>query len=236
MSDRFRVVSVAALSSRLRLLVVGMLVLGVGVFAPAVPAQAVIPGSDLPSKATVKSLLNGTGRWYASNYDDVRALGALPAGCRSDLQMGRFREDRGRRYGGQQSGLPPEVVVDARVEVFRYANVRAANRAVARNGTYPSRCPRVVEWVCTQCDGVWTTWRSQVPVRRVGEQRVAWRFREIGNPKSAGFTVVARDGSTVVRVTVRRDRYPGDGAFTYPKPTPKKKAVQLARIVLRTAT
>lgn len=228
--------SVACLRPRLHMLVVGILVLAVGVVGSAVPAQAVISRSDLPSKPVVKSLLNGTGRWYGATYEDTRALGARPAGCRSDLQMGRFREDRGRRYGGQQVGLPPGLVADARVEVFRYASVRAATRAVVRNGTYPQRCPRVVEWVCTQCDGVWTTWRSRVAVRAVGQQSVAWRFREIGNPKSTGFTVVARDGATVVKVSVRRDRYPGEGAFVYPKPIPKKKAVQLARIALRTAT
>lgn len=225
----------SVLSVRMRLVLVGMLLLAVGVVASAVPAQAVISRSDLPNKATVKTLLNGTGRWFVNTYDDTRALGARPAGCRSDLQMGSFREDRGRRYGGQQAGVPPEVRVDARVDVFRYATARAAKRAVARNGSYPERCPRVVEWVCTQCDGVWTTWRSKVAVRAVGEQRVAWRFREIGLPKSAGFTVVAREGTTVVRVSVRRDRLPGEGAWTYPKPVAKKKAVQLARIALGTA-
>lgn len=236
MVDRIRVASVAALPSRLRLLVVAVLVLAVGVVASAVPAQAVISRSDLPSKATVKSELNGTGRWYAGTYGDTRALGARPEGCRSDLQMRNFREDRGRVYSGRQVGLPPGVGVSASVDVFRYATVRAAKRAVVRNGSYPQRCPRVVEWVCTQCDGVWTTWRSRVAVPRVGQQRVAWRFREISNGKSAGFTVVARKGTTVVRVTVGRDRYPGEGAFTYPKPIPKKKVVKVARIALHTAT
>ena len=85
---------------------------------------------------------------------------------------------------GRQVGLPPGVGASASVEVFRYATVRAAKRAVARNGSYPQRCPRVVEWVCTQCDGVWTTWRSRVAVPRVGQQRVAWRYREVGNARS----------------------------------------------------
>ena len=222
-------------SSRIRVFVVALLVLAVGVVASAVPAQAVISRSDLPSKATVKSVLNGTGRWFAGTYGDTRALGSRPSACRSDLQMRNFREDRGRVYSGRQVGLPG-VGASASVDVFRYATVRAAKRAVARNGSYPQRCPRVVEWVCTQCDGVWTTWRSRVAVPRVGQQRVAWRYREAGNARSAGFTVVARKGTTVVRVSVGRDRYPGEGAFTYPKPIPKKKVVKVARIALRTAT
>jgi hypothetical protein len=62
-----------------------------------------------------------------------------------------------------------------------------------------------------------------------------WRFRELSNAKAKGYTIVARTGTTVVRVSVGRSRYPGDGPFTYPQPIAKKKAVSLARIALRTA-
>jgi hypothetical protein len=113
--------------------------------------------------------------------------------------------------------------------------VRAARKAVRRNASYPQRCPKVVEWVCTQCDGIWTTWRTRVPAARVGAQSVAWRFRELSNAKAKGHTIVARRGTTVVRVTVGRARYPGDGPFTYPERIAKKKVVALARIALRTA-
>lgn len=61
-----------------------------------------------------------------------------------------------------------------------------------------------------------------VAVPKVGQQRVARRNREIGNAKSAGFAVVARKGDTVVRATSNWDRYPSEGALTYPKPIAKK--------------
>lgn len=205
--------------------------------AGAPPAGAVIARSDLPRKATVKAVLDEGGRWRAYTYGDTRALGARPSSCRSDLQMLAFREDRGRGYFGPPAGPSDDVGAVARVDVFRYDSVRDAKRAVRRSGSYPDRCPRVVEWVCTDCDGIWTTWRSRVPAARVGEQSVAWRFRELSIAKGKGYTVVAREGTTVVRVSVGRARYPGgDGPFTYPQRIAKRKTVELARIALLTAT
>jgi hypothetical protein len=221
---------------RLAVLAVAVLGLGLGTVSLAPPAAAVIDRSDLPTKATVKSVLDEGGRWVAYTYGSTRSLGARPGRCRSDKQMLAFREDRGRAYYGPAAGPSNDVGALAKVEVYRYDSVRAAKRAVTRNASYPDRCPKVVEWVCTQCDGIWTTWRARVAAARVGKQSVAWRFRELSNAKATGFTIVARDGTTVVRVAVGRARYPGDGPFTYPQRISKKKAVALARIALRTAT
>ncbi|MGB7979235.1 MAG: hypothetical protein WCF36_00390 [Candidatus Nanopelagicales bacterium] len=228
--------SFGGFGGRLRLALVALAVAVLGLVSVAPPAGAAIDRSDLPTRSTVKTVLDGVGPWRGYTYGDTRALGARPGSCRSDLQMGAFRADRGRGYYGSAAGSPADVGTLAKVDVYRYASVRAAKRALTRNASYPDRCPRVVEWVCTQCDGVWTTWRTRVPAARVGAQSVAWRFREISNAKANGYTILARRGATVVRVTVGRERYPDDGPFTYPERISKKKAISLARIALRTAT
>jgi hypothetical protein len=227
---------VLGFAARLRLTLIALAVVVLGAASVAPPAGAVIHRSDLPTKSTVKSVLKEGGRWSSYTYGNTRAVGARPGSCRSDEQMLSFREDRGRGYYGPPAGPSDDVGALAKVDVYRYNSVRTAKRAVTRNASYPDRCPKVVEWVCTQCDGVWTTWRARVPAARVGAQSVAWRFRELSNAKAKGYTIVARKGTTVVRVTVGRSRYPGDGPFTYPGRISKKKAVNLARIALRTAT
>jgi hypothetical protein len=201
-----------------------------------VPASAVIPLTAFPTKVQVKSELNGEGRWMSSVYGDTTALGARPGACRSDKQMLDFTEDRGRVYRGAQKGLPDGVDAFAKIDIYRYASRADARAAVARNATYPERCPRVVEWVCTDCDGIWTTWRTGVTAPRVGQQSTAWSFRELANGKASGYTVVARQGGTVVRVSVGRDRFPGVGPFTYPALIAKSKAISVARLALSTAT
>jgi hypothetical protein len=221
--------------TRSRLALLALLMAALVAIGTAQPASASIDRSDLPTKATVKLALDEGGRWTASTYGNTRALGATPAGCRSDLQMRDFREDRGRGYYGIPVEPSDDVGALAKVDVYRYDSVRAARQAVRRNASYPQRCPKVVEWVCTQCDGIWTTWRTRVPAAQVGAQSVAWRFRELSNARATGYTIVARSATTVVRVTVGRARYPGDGPFTYPERIAKKKAVSLARIALRTA-
>jgi hypothetical protein len=201
----------------------------------SLPAAA-IPLTAFPSKAEVKSELNGEGRWRAVTYGDTTALGSRPRACRSDKQMLDFTQDRGRVYRGAQKGLPDGVEAFAKVDVYQYASRADARAAVARNATYPDRCPRVVEWVCTDCDGIWTTWRTGVTAPRVGQQSTTWSFRELGNGKASGYTVVARKADTVVRVSVGRDRFPGTGAFTYPVLIAKSKAIGVARLALGTAT
>ena len=227
---------VVGFAARLRLALLVLAVGALGAVSIAPPASAVIDRSDLPTKSTVKLTLRESGRWSAVTYGNTRALGARPRNCRSDQQMLAFREDRGRGYYGPPAGPSDNVGALAKVDVYRYDSVRTAKRAVKRNASYPDRCPKVVEWVCTQCDGIWTTWRTRVPAARVGKQSVAWRFRELSNAKAKGYTIVARKGTTVVRVTVGRSRYPGDSPFTYPERISKKKSVNLARIALRTAT
>ncbi len=203
--------------------------------ATVVSAGAVIPTTAFPSKVAVKSELNGVGAWRATFFPDTTALGARPRSCRSDLQLLAFTEDRGRSYFGAQAGRPPSVEAFARIKVYRYASTAAARAAVKRNATYPDRCPRVVEWVCDNCDGIATTWRTAVTVPRVGQQSTAWSWRELGMAKATGYTVVARRGATVVVVDAGRDRYVDGAAWTYPRLIAKTRAVAIARLALSTA-
>jgi hypothetical protein len=218
------------LSGRLRS---ALAVAVVAVAATALPAGATITSSDLPSKATVKEQMDGTGTWRTSGQG--RPIGASPADCRSDLQMLDPTERRARGYSGRQPGRSASVLGEVLVEVYRYASASAASDAVRRNGTYPDRCPRVREWVCTECDGVATVWRERATMPRVGVQSVAWRFHGLDNFKHNGWTVVARRGSTVVRVSTGRVHMPDDGAFRYPQMVSKDRAERIARLALRTA-
>jgi hypothetical protein len=219
------------LSGRLR---TALAVAVAAVVVTALPAAATITSSDLPSKATVKEHMNGTGTWRAS-FGSARPIGASPADCRSDLQMLDPTERKARGYSGPQPGRPASVLGEVLVEVYRYASASAASDAVRRNGTYPDRCPRVREWTCTECDGVATVWRDRVAMPRVGVQSMAWRFHGIDNFKHNGWTVVARRGSTVVRVSTGRVHMPDDGPFRYPQMVSKDRAERIARLALRTA-
>ena len=221
-------------SGRRRRVLVLVIALVGAMLAPSTSA-AEISSSDFPSKAAVKSELDGTGRWFTSVAGSARALGAKPARCRSDLQMLSFAEDRVRSYSGLQRGLPTSVSGEAQVAVFRYKNASEAHLAVKRNASYPQRCPKTTEWVCTDCDGVWTTWRKRVAAPQVGRESVVWHYRRIGNFKHNGYGVVARRGRLVVRVEVGRLRTPLEGSFTYPPLISKTEALKVARMALRAA-
>jgi hypothetical protein len=146
-----------------------------------------------------------------------------------------FVEDRVRSYSGLQRGLPSSVSGETQVGVFRYESASEAHLAVKRNASYPQRCPKTVEWVCTECDGVWTTWRKRVAAPRLGKESRVWHYRRIGNFKHNGYGVVARRGSLVVRVEVGRFRSPLAGPFTFPPLISKKDALDVARIALQAA-
>jgi hypothetical protein len=232
MSNRSRSSSGATL--RRVALVVATFALGIA----GLPALAVatITASDFPAKSEVKAAVGGKGVWAAFPAD-ITTLGSKPRGCRSDKQLLDFDEVKAKAFFGRESGTPRPVRSGAEIVILRYATVASARDAVKRNGSYPQRCAKVTEWVCTDCDGISTTWRTRVAAREVGRQSVAWRFRRIDNSKSNGYTVVARRGSTVVRVTVSRTRdVPVTGEWVYPQRIKKRVAVRLARLALRSAT
>ena len=131
--------------------------------------------------------------------------------------------------------MPDSVWGDVQIAVFRYETAGEAHRAVKRSGSYPDRCPETTEWVCTDCDGVWTAWRNRVAAPEVGTESVVWHYRRIGNFKHNGYGVVARRGELVIRVEVGRFRTPLEGSFSYPPLLPKKKALDVARLALRAA-
>ncbi|MEZ0578731.1 hypothetical protein [Nocardioides sp. MH1] len=205
-----------------------------GVLALA-PATATIDGSDLPAKTAVRSALDGTGRWWASTGRVTRTIGGRPRQCRSDRQMLSYEEAKQRGYFGRERGLPRSVTAVVEIAVFHYASVDGAREAVERNVSYPRRCPRVTEWTCTDCDGISTTRRERVRARRVGEQSVAWTYRQVDNLKGSGYAVVARKGSVVIRAEVGRIRDPFP-RFVYPPLIKKAEALAIARLALRQAT
>lgn len=191
--------------------------------------------SHFPTKAEVKEALNGTGRWDRGPFD-VAAVGARPAACRSDLQMLNFSSVRARFYRGAEPGMPTSTSTSARVAVFSYPDVASASAAVANNATYPQRCHKVVEWVCNDCDGIWTTWRTSVTSKRLGAQSTLVRTRELGNFPAKGWTMLARRGSTVVRVTVDRTNELVDEEMTHPRRPDRKSVRRLTRAALRAAS
>ena len=199
----------------------------------ALPANATIASSDFPPKVAVKERMDGIDRWYVAGGG--RPIGASPADCRSDRQMLDPAERRLRGYYGALRGRPESVLGEVTVEVYRYASSPAAAAAVRNNGTYPDRCPRVREWYCNECDGVSTIWRERVTMPRVGVQSVAWRFRGVDNFKHNGYTVVARRGATVVRVSTGRAHMPDNGPDTYPQLVSKDRAEGITRLALRAA-
>lgn len=198
--------------------------------------QAAAAVSTLPSLAAVKKAMHGRGVWNR-NRGSIDVVGSKPSACNSQALMLNYRDVRVRLYSGQEKGLPRSIWSNANATVFRYPDVASAKRAVANTASYARRCPEVTEWVCTECDGIWTTWRTRVRAPQIGAQRVIWRFREQGNFKSNGYTVVARRGATVVRVTVSRTRdVSGAHGWRYPPRIEKKVAVRVARLTLRSAT
>ena len=190
-------------------------------------ASARIPRTDFPSKPEVKAALGGEGSWTAAFYANSRSMGAKPKGCRSDLQMLAFREDRGRFYFGHETGRPAATTTQADVVIYRYRTIKAARKALTNVSTYPERCPKVTEWTCTDCDGIDTTWRTVVAARSIGKQSVTWRYRRAHNGKETGFTVVARHRAIIVWVEVGRVRYPLDGPFRYPQRIRKAEVLDL---------
>lgn len=202
------------------------------------PAHALgtITKSDFPAKTVVKSSMNGKGHW-SSSRGRFATLGGKPGDCRSDKQMLSFDRAKSRFFYGREKGMPRSIWSNAEIVVLRYPDTKSARRAVKRNASYPRRCPKVTEWVCNDCDGIWTTWRTRTLAAKVGRQSVVWRFREIGNFKSNGYTVVSRRGSTIVRVTVGRTRdVSARNGWVYPKLIKKREALRVARKALNRAT
>jgi hypothetical protein len=149
--------------------------------------------------------------------------------------MAGFDESRKRSYSGPERGRASSVWGEVQVEVYRYPTVADADDVVRANARYPSTCPRVTEWTCEECDGITTTARQRVSFAPVGVQSIAWRFRAVDNFKHNGFTVVARRGVTVVRVTTGRGRMPTSSTFRYPPLVSKDRAERVARLALRLA-
>lgn len=195
-----------------------------------------IDRSDFPKRTKVKATMGGKGPWATYPGGKFKALGSDPEECRSDVQMLDYDEARQRYFSGHERGAPKNIFTATQIAVLHYPDTAAARAAVKRNATYAERCPDVTEWVCTDCDGVYRTWRTAVPAPRVGGRSTMWSFKEVGNLKASGYTVVAQRGNVVVRVTATRTNSNYRAARGYPKLISKKATLSLARLALNVAT
>lgn len=211
------------------------LALPLGLLAPGT-AHARIDRSDLLSKATVKAMMNGTGRWQSSIFPVRRPLGAKPTRCRSDKPMGSYRQSRGRSYYGKVRGGSDNTDRSVNTLVYRYDTRKAAKMAMQLLKDYATDCPRTVEWVCTQCDGIFTAFRKSVVTRRVGQQSTAWRLREKANGFGKGYVIAARKQRTIVRTSVVNVLFPDQSGIRFPKAPPRSTTVAVTKAALRKAT
>ncbi|HYO17590.1 MAG TPA: hypothetical protein VES02_02855, partial [Dermatophilaceae bacterium] len=136
-------------------------------------AQADVSRTDFPSAAQVKSSMSGEGKWHRGLGDpNFVALGATPAACRSDLPFAAATESRSAGYLGSLAGK--KYRGQAQVSLYRFESKRTAAQAMAALTVFLRDCRVSEEWVCQDCDGIWTYARRPAAPRRVGDQTLAW--------------------------------------------------------------
>ena len=199
--------------------------------AAATPSHADIGRSDFPSAAALEQAVGESEDWsrYVSKTDQGGVLGSRPRGCKSDGPFRAAREFRSATYWPNRADPGADVAYTAGITVHRFGSARSAARAVKRARAFVTRCPKSTEWVCTQCDGIYTTWQRPTPLRRVGEQSVALAGRQMGNFGSRFRSVVARDATTVVRVSVAVGSTDVDGP-RFPTTRPTKAQVRAVAV------
>lgn len=197
------------------------------VVAAAGPSPASITRSDFPSAAAVEQAVGQSQGWsrYLSKPNQGGVLGSRPRGCRSDLPFKQEREFRRATYWPNQPDAGATVAYTAGITVHRFSSARAAARAMKRAQTFVKRCPKSTEWVCTQCDGIYTTWQRLTRLRRVGDQSFAVVGRQMENFGSRFRSVVARDGRIVIRADVSTGSTDVDGP-RFPTTRPTKAQVR----------
>lgn len=204
------------------------------VLAGPIPARADIPKSDFPRAAQVKASMKGSGKWMRSLGDpNALAVGATPAGCRSDLPYAGAIEHRHSFYMGPIPRTTKYFGV-AEVTVYHFATPAAASQSMTDLPGFLVDCAKSVEWWCEDCDGIATIYRTPAVPRRAGEQSVIWNQRSVGMGITNGHAIAARTGGTVV-VTVASHQTNPETMKTPPRPTWKrtlsvaKKALARAR-------
>lgn len=217
---------------RWRVLLAGAL--GVCLILAAPPAaRADISRGDFPGAAQVKSSMSGKGSWHRRLADpDVVALGAAPAACRSDLPFAAAIESRDAGYSGSLSG-EKAYHGQTQLSVYRFASSRAAVAAMASLTVFLRDCRVSDEWVCQDCDGVWTYARRPAAPRRVGDQSLAWNQQTLGMGRGNSRVIAARTSRVIVVTTVSHQTDP-ESMKKPPKPT-WKSTISVTRKALARA-
>lgn len=200
------------------------------VLAAAQPARADIRGGDFPRASQVKASMHGKGAWERALGDpDFKALGAKPAACRSDRPFRAAKEFRNAYYYGAVKGTKKYHGI-AELTTYRFGSTKAARQAMTRLDKFLTACPTSVEWVCQDCDGVWTYHRAPAVHRPLGDQSVTWNERKVGMGVAKGHAIAARTGRIVV-VTVVSHQTDPDRMKTPRAPT-WKRTMSVARKAL----
>jgi hypothetical protein len=193
--------------------------LAVGLILAAPPAaRADITRADFPSARQVKSSMNGRGTWHRGLGDpNFVPLGATPAACRSDLPFAAATESRSAGYFGSLSGRK-KYHGQAQVNLYRFRSTHAAADAMAAAKVFLRDCRLSDEWVCQDCDGIWTYARRPAASRRVGDQALAWNQQTLGMGRGNSRVIAARSGRVIVVATVSHQTDP-ESMKKPPKPT-----------------
>jgi hypothetical protein len=171
-------------------------------------AQAEISRTDFPNAAQVKSSMNGTGKWHRGMGDlNFVALGARPATCRSDLPFSGAIESRTTFYVGSLAGKK-KYHGQAQVSLYRFRSKRTAVEAMAALKVFLGACRVSEEWVCQDCDGIWTYARRPAAHRRVGDQALAWNQQTLGMGRANSRVIAARSNRAIVVATVSHQTDP----------------------------
>lgn len=191
--------------------------------------MAAIPTSDFPTVKQAKSAMNGTGQWgrWVLDRNEGAPIGAKPSRCRSDLPFRAADEFRTAVYFGPVAGQSDfgGTVHDT---VYHFASTKKAKHAMAGVTDFLTACPRSVEWVCEQCDGIWTAKRTVLSVPTIGAQSIAWNEKRSGMGLGNGRAIASRRKDTITVTFVMHGTSPEIVDEYPPRPT-VDQAVQVAR-------
>ena len=196
-------------------------------------ARADITRTDFPTVAQVKSSMKGAGKWRRGLGDlDFVPLGARPAACRSDLPFAAAVESRSAGYFGSLVGSR-KYDGQVQVNVYRFASKRSAVEAMAALEVFLGDCRVSDEWVCQDCDGIWTYARRPAAPRQVGRQSLAWNQQTLGMGRGNARVIAARSSRLIVVATASHQTAP-ESMKKPPKPT-WRTTIAIARKALARA-
>jgi hypothetical protein len=96
----------------------------------------------------------------------------------------------------------------AQVSLYRFRSKRTAVEAMAALKVFLGACRVSEEWVCQDCDGIWTYARRPAAHRRVGDQALAWNQQTLGMGRANSRVIAARSNRAIVVATVSHQTDP----------------------------